>query len=248
MAMPIKKTAILNGTPSISAVGVNAYESLGNVGKLTVTANFEEKSVPNYEGGGGDNDAFSKFKDGSVSLDCRQVSIALFEIALGGTPDAVAAGAVAAELHTVVELDKLIMLDHMQDMDIPLTVESNVGATVYVEGVDFIRKRAGIIPLSEGDILAAEVLKVGYTKHKHQRIQALINTVTEKGLLFDGRNERSGAPWLGKFHRIAFGPTKTLEFIGDDFLNWTIEGKILAYDGITDPAKSQFYEVLVGDL
>lgn len=248
MALNVKKTAIINGTPYLRDVGVNAGESLGNVGKLTVTANFEKKSVPNYEGGGGNNDSFSQFKDGTVLLECRQVSIALLEIALGGPAAAVAAGAVAAELHTVVELDKLIMLDHMQDMSVALTVTNNAGVTTYVEGVDYIRKRAGIIPLSEGDILAADVLKFAYTKHKHQRIQALINTVTEKGLLFDGSNQRSQGPWLGNFHRLAFGPTKTLEFISDDFLNWAIEGEILAYDGITDPDKSQFYELLVGDL
>lgn len=248
MALSIKKTAIINGTPYIRAVGVNAGEALGNVGKLTVTANFDKKTVANFEGGGGNNDAFSMFKDGSVSLECRQVSIALLEIALGGPSAAVAAGAVPDETHTVVSLDRLIMLDHMQDMSVALTVTSNDGATTYVEGTDYLRKRAGVIPLSEGGITAASVLKFAYTKHKHQRVQALINTVTEKGLLFDGRNERSGAPWLGNFHRVAFGPTKTLEFIGDDFLNWSIEGEILAYDGITDPAKSQFYELLVGDL
>lgn len=244
----VKKTAIINGTPYLGDVGVNASEPLGNSTKLSVALNYDKKTIANMEGGGGNNDSFSRFKDGTISLEARQVSVAMLLIALGGTSESVASGAVAAESHTVVALDKLIQLDHMQDMAIPLIVTDATATTTFVEGTDYIRKRAGLIPLTTGDIVAADVLKCGYTKHKHQRVQALINTVTEKGLLFDGINERTGAPWLGKFHRVAWAPTKSLEFIGEDFLNWTIEGEILAYDGITDPAKSQFYELLVGDL
>lgn len=248
MAQSVKKTVIINGTPYIGPVGVNALESLGNTAKLTVNVNFDKKTSPNFQGGGGNEKVFQRFKDGTVSLDCRQTSITLLEIALGGTSDIVAAGAVADEAHTVIALDKLIQLDHMQDMSIPLVVTPAAGGTAYIEGTDYLRKRAGIIPLTGGAIAADDDIECGYTKHKHARIQALIKTVTEKGLLFDGRDEVEGSPWLGKFHRIGFGPTKTLEFIGEDFLNWSIEGEILAYEGITDPAASQFYEVKIGGL
>lgn len=247
--MPIvKKTAIINGTPYIRDVGVNAGVALGNSSKLSVAVNFDKKTIANFEGGGGNNDSFSKFKDGRITLEARQVSIALMLIALGGTSEAVAAGAVASENHTVVALDKLIALDHLQDLSIPLVVKSDDGVTTYVEGTDYVRKRAGLIPLTGGAILAADVIDCAYTKHAHQRVQALINTVTEKGLLFDGINERSNAPWLADFFRVSWEPTKSLEFIGEDFLNWTIEGEILAWDGITDPTKSKFYELKVGDL
>lgn len=248
MAQSTKKTIIVNGTPYIGAVGVNALESLGNTAKLTAVVNFDKKTSPNFQGGGGNNKVFQRFKDGTVTLDCRETSVLLLEIALGGTAETIAASAVADEAHTVVALDKLIQLDHMQDMSIPLVVSPAAGGTAYVEGTDYLRKRAGIIPLTGGAIAAAAEIECAYTKHKHARIQALMKTVTEKGLLFDGRDEVEGAPFLVKFHRIGFGPTKTLEFIGEDFVNWTIEGEILAYEGITDPAASQFYETKIGGL
>ena len=244
-----KRTAIINGTPFLFDVGINAGLDLGNTSKLTVEANFDKKTLPNYQGGGGDDDVFYRFKEGTVKLECRHISVDLMLVALGGTAESVAAG-VAEETHTVVEVGKLIMLDGMQDMSLPLIVTSADGVTTYDEGVHYTRRRAGIVPkaLQAGGIAAGSDVKLSFTQHKHQRVQALVNSITEKGLLFDGINERTGSPWRAKLHRVGFQPTKTLEFIGDDFLNWSLEGQMLAWDGITDPAKSRFYELLVGDL
>lgn len=253
--MPIvKKNAIINGTPYLHDVGVNAGKSLGNVAKLTYAVNLDKKVSPNFQGGGGNDDVFYQFKDGTVSLEVKHLSIDLFLLALGGISAAVAAGAVADEPHTVVELDSLIAIDHLQDMSIPLTVKDSTGVTTYDEGTHYLRKRGGIIPLSNDGVAilngidVGDTVKIGYTKHKHQRVQALINTITEKGLLFDGINERTNAPWMGRWHRIGWGPTKSLEFISQDFMSFVLEGEILKYEGITDPTKSQFLELLVGDL
>lgn len=255
MALIEKRSAIINGTPWIHALGVNAGTSLGNLGKLTYNCNIEKLTVANLEGGGGNADVYYRFKDGQISLECKQLSIDLFLLAFGGIAQSVAAGAVADEAHTVVALDKLIMIDHLQDMSVALTVESSDGVTTYTEGTHYIRKRGGIIPLADaagaalvGGIKAGDTLNISYTKHKHQRVQALMNTITERGLYFDGRNERTGAPWAARFHRLGFSPSKTFEFIGDQFMSFTLEGEMLAWDGITDPTKSPFLEMLVGDL
>ena len=90
------------------AVGVNAGESLGNTSKMTLAITTEKKEVANYQGGGGNDDAFEKFKSGTLSLSCRHVTLATLTKALGATAAAVAAGAVADEVHTVVALDTLI--------------------------------------------------------------------------------------------------------------------------------------------
>lgn len=243
------KTAIIKGSPYLSAVGVNAGEPLGNTSKLSYAVTMEEKELPDYQNpGGGLDDAFDRLKSASVSLACRHVSIKTLELALGGTATAVAAGAVTNELHTVVSLGTLIALDHMSDMSIPIVVENNVGATLYVEGTDFVRKRMGIIPLSTGSIPVAAVLKIDYTKLKHQRIQALVNMIQENRLMFDGINERNNAPWAAIMHRVKFGPAKNIEFIGDDFISFDIEGKLLAYDAITGAGLSPYMELLVGSL
>lgn len=241
------KTAILSGTPYISPVGVNAGESLGNTSKLTVAITTEKKELPNYQGGGGNDDSFEKFQSGTVTLACRHVSLAMLTKALGASAEAVAAGAVADEAHTVVALDRLIALDHLQDMAETLTVTA--GATTYTEGTHYLRVRAGIIPLTAVGGMAADAdIEISYTKAKHTRFQALVNLIQENRLLFDGINERSNKSWMGIFHRVKWGPAKSLELIGEDFASFDIEGEILAYDGITTAGKSRFYELLVGDL
>lgn len=242
------KTAIINGTPYITPLGVNSGKSLGNLGKMTYSAEVEKKESANNQGGGGNDDVFYKFKSGRVSLSCRHVTLAMLQLALGATSEAVAVAAVVDEPHTVVALDELIELDHMQDLAEELTVTSADGLTTYVVGTDYIRKRAGIIPITGGAILVAAIPKVSYTKHKHVVFQALVNLITETGLLFDGNNERSGNPWIGKWHRIGWGVSPTIEFIGDDFANFDIEGEILDADFITGVGLSKVLALKVGDL
>lgn len=244
--MATKKSAIINGTPYMSPVGVNSGESFGNTSKLSVAVELEEKSLANYEGGGGNADKFTRIKSLKVSLSARQVSLAVMEISLGGKALSVAAGAVADEPHTVIELGKLIALDSMQDMSKTITVKK--GAVTFVEGEDFTRVRAGIIPLDSGDMVVNDAITVSYTKSAHQRIQAALSANVEKALLFDGRNERTGAPWTARFFRVNWSPAKNIELIGEDYASFDIEGEVLKWDGITDPNKSQFYEMLIGDL
>lgn len=243
------KSAIIKGTPYLSAVGVNAGESLGNTSKLTYTVTTEEKELPDFQNpGGGLDDAFDRFKSATVALSCRHVSVKTLELALGGTATAVLAGAVVDEVHNVVGLDKLIMLDNLPDLAVAPIVKAGTGSTVYVKDIDYTVKRVGIIPLSTGAIVAAADLKISYTKIKAQRVQALVNMIQENRLVFDGINERSNAPWAAVMHRVKFGPAKSVELIGDDFISFDIEGKLLAYDAITAVGKSQYMEMLVGSL
>lgn len=248
--MAAVKTAILSGTPYISPVGVNAGVPLGNTSKLTYAITTEKKELPNYQGGGGNDDSFERFKSGTVTLACRHVSLTTLTLALGAGAETVVSGAVADEPHDVVELGALIALDHLQDMSAVLTVENEAGTTTYEEGVHYTRVRSGIIPTDgvAGGIAADDAINVSYTKAKHARFQALVNLIQENRLLFDGLNERSNKSWLGIFHRVKWGPAKSLDLIGDDFASFEIEGEILAYSGITQAGKSQFFELLVGDL
>ncbi|MFZ2269042.1 MAG: hypothetical protein WAV95_15815 [Azonexus sp.] len=244
----VQRTAIVQGTPYMHDVGVNAGDSLGNTSKLTVSANFEKIVIENFQGGGGNDDAFYLFKDGGLELECRHVSLSVLKIAMGADATAVPAGPVTGETHTVVALNKLIALDHLQDMDEVLVVSK--GATTYVEGTHYTRANAGIIPLTvtSGGITAADELTFDYTIHPHQVMQALVNSIVEKGLLFDGVNQRSRSPWRFDFHRVAWSPSDSIELISKEFMSFRLKGEILAWDGITDPAASKFYKALVGDL
>jgi hypothetical protein len=242
------KTAIINGTPYITPLNVNSGESLGNTSKLSYSIETEKKELPNYQGGGGNDDAFEKFKSGRVALSVRHVSLSALSLALGATSATVTGAAVADEPHTVETLGQLVALDNPQDLAQSLTVTPAAGGTAFVEGTDYIRKRSGIIPLADGSMTADLDIEVSYTKLGGVVFQALVKMITETGLLFDGVNERSGKPWVAKFHRVAWGASKNFEFIGDDFASFDIEGEILAADFITGVGLSQFLELKVGDL
>lgn len=244
----VQRTAIVQGTPYLHDVGVNAGDSLGNSSQLTVNASFNKVALDRYTGEGGKDDVYYEFDSGTVELNVYRVSLAMLQTALGATSVAVPASQITAEPHTVVATGKLIALDHVQDMDQPLVVKE--GATVFVEGTHYTRVRAGIIPITGavGGIVAADALTFDYDVHPHQVMQALVNTILEKGLLYDGVNKRSNSPWRFDFHRIGWSPSETLELIGKEFMSFKIKGEILAYDGITNPAESKFYRAMIGDL
>jgi hypothetical protein len=237
----VKRTAIINGTPYIDGVDI------GNTSQLTVNLSYEEKSLPNYQGGGGNDDSFKRLTSANLTLAARNVSIATLEAALGGTATAETAAAVADEEHESSGAGLLVAIDGLQDLGEDLEIV--VGTDDAVEGTDYTRKRAGIIPLAGGLLATAgTAFTASYKRHKAQRFQALLYTAQEKGLLFDGVNERTGNPWRARFFRVNWAPADSLELIGDDFATFTITGDILRDETRTGVGDSQFFELLVGDL
>jgi len=241
--MANSQVGILKGTPYFDGV------ALGNSSKISYSVDTEEKTLADNENpGGGLDDSFERVTAVKLSFSFRRISVKSLELAFGGTSAAVTAGAVASEPHTVAALDQLVALDHPQDMSIALVVKNSAGTTTYVEGTDYIRKRVGIIPLVGGAITAAQALTFSYTKAAHVVIQGLLNMTREGKVLFDGINERNNAPFVGGFHRVKMGVAKNVEMIGDDYVSFDVEGKCLKDATITNPAKSQYYEIKVGAL
>jgi hypothetical protein len=238
----IKRTAIINGTPYIGGVDI------GNTSQLQVALSYEERSLPNYQGGGGNDDSFKRLTACTVTLAARNVSIATMEAALGGTATAETAGTVTGEAHDVIGANLLIDFNALQDLSQPLTVTETTGSTTLVEGTDYTRKRAGIVLTEAGATAAGDAITVSYTRHRGQRVQALLRTALESDLKFDGINERTGNPWLGRFFRVNWSPADNLDLIGDDFATFTITGEVLRDESRAGVGESQFFELLIGDL
>jgi hypothetical protein len=232
----LKRTAIINGTPFIGGVDI------GNTSQLTVTHTYEEKSLLNYQGGGGNDDYFKRLTKVSISLAARNVSVATLESAFGGTATAIAAGSVTAETHTAGPQGTYISLNGLQNLTAPLTV------TGAVEGTDYIRRRGGIITIVGGGIAEGDDVSFSYTSLSGQKIQALLYSALDRELVFDGVNERTQNPWKARFFNVSWAPSDSFEFIGDDFASFNISGEVLRDATRTGPGESQFYEVLVGDL
>jgi hypothetical protein len=235
-----KRTAIINGTPFIGGIDI------GNTSQLQVAHTYEEKTLANYQGGGGNDDSFKRLTGVKITLAARNVSVATLEAALGGTATAETAGSVASETHVAGAPGTFISLDHLQDLTATLTVK--VGSTTLVEGTDYIRRRGGIVTVVGGDIDEDDEVDIAYTKLSGQRIQALLYTALDNGLVFDGINERTGKPWKANFYRVSWAPADNFDFIGDDFATFTITGEVLRDEARVGAGMSQFYDLLVGDL
>lgn len=245
--MPAANAAIFKGTPYLSAYGANALESLGNTSKLSYSVDLDEKELSDWQNpGGGVDTKLVRVKAAKLSLALRKVPVNNLALALGGEAASFNGGTVAAEEHVAPGIGMLIVLDFPQDMSKPLTVEVKNAVVELDEGVDYQRVRAGIIPLAGGTIAKDDVLTFGYTKLSGHNIEGLINLNRDYFLVFDGVNEVDDSPFLGKFYKVKFGPAKSVEFIGDDFVSLDLEGTIQMDDTKIGTGLSKYMTLRVG--
>lgn len=239
-------TAILKGTLYLKKVGTTSLLSAGNATKISMAVEVEEKTIPNTQTpGGGNHDSFKRTKAVKLSCSFRNLHRNILEIAFGGKLTTVAGGAVPNEPHNDIVLGSLIPTLKRQDMTAALTVEK--GVTVFVEGVDYLRKRAGIIPLVGGAMVALDDITLTYTAVDTVRVDGMMATSTECYGLFDGVNERSGEPAYGEYYRLLFGPAANIELVGDEFVSFDCDAECLADD--TKPATaSPFYHFELGGI
>lgn len=243
MASP---TAILKGPLYLKKVGDTQLLSTGNATKITLSHEIEEKTIPNTQNpGGGNHDSFKRPKAVKLAVAFRNMSKQVLEIAFGAKVTAVAGGAVPAEAHNDIVIGSLIKTAKPSDLAIAMVVEK--GATTYVEGTDYQRVRAGIIPLATGTMVAGDDITIDYTAVATMRVDGLMYTSSEFSGLFDGINERKGTPAMGTFFRLVFGPATNVELVGDDFVSFDCEAECLADD--TKPAtESPFYFFEIGGI
>lgn len=239
-------TGILKGPLYLKKVGETQLLSTGNATKITLSHEIDEKTIPNMQNpGGGNHDSFKRPKAVKLACQFRNMSKQVLEIAFGAKVTAVAGGAVLAEAHNDIVLGSLIKTAKPSDLALAMTVEK--GVTTYVEGVDYQRVRAGIIPLATGSMVAGDDITIDYTALATSRVDGLMYTSSEFSGLFDGINERNGKPAMGTFFRLVFGPAANVELVGDDFVSFDCEAECLADD--SKPAsESPFYFFEIGGI
>lgn len=114
--------------------------AIGNCSKLQFAVETEKKNLPDYESAGGGNvDSQERISNVTASITAHDLSPANLAIATRGAVTAYAGGTVTDEAHTDITLNTLIILDHIQDLDLTLTVthaETSVwaGTTAFALG------------------------------------------------------------------------------------------------------------------
>lgn len=223
---------------------------LGNCSDVKLAYNLEKKTLPNYEGGGGNLNTIDRVTGVTLDLTCTQFSAENLAIALAASVTTVASAAVADEPHVMAKhslVDTVFMIDMTDAANV--VVSTAGGSPVVIPKVDangvanYEVTSAGIYFKGGVDVVDDAAITVDYKKAPHYQIQALLASGREFKLVMDGVNDADGRPSTLRVWKWKPSPTDGLSFISDDFSNFTMKGEALA--DVTKPAgKSQFFEVL----
>jgi hypothetical protein len=110
---------IYQGKGTIYADGV----PIGNCSKLQFAVETEKKTLLDYESAGGGNVASTeRVTSVTAAVTAHDLSPTNIATATRGVVSVYAGGAVSDEVHDEITIGKLIVLDHMQDLDASLTL------------------------------------------------------------------------------------------------------------------------------
>jgi hypothetical protein len=241
------QAGIIRGTAYLGK-GSGALLAAGNASKCSYSIETEDKELPDYQNpGGGLDDSFTRLKSSRIAFSFRHLKKHILELVTGGTSTAETVTTVTDEAHNDVVLGGLIATAKAMDTSVAPVVK--VGAATKAAGTDYTVVRAGIIlPATGGTILAGDDVLISYTSIAAGEIQGMLSVADDYHVIFDGINERTNLPILADWFRVQFGPAKNIEFIGDDYVSFDVEGKLLKDETKTGTGVSQYYTLRIGGL
>lgn len=200
---------------------------IGNCSKLEFAVDEETKTLVDYTTtGGGTLNEVRRVKGVDLSMTLHNLSPENVSMALYGTTSAVAAGTVATAESVTAIVGALSRLAYPNPTNV--VVKDATDTTTYTLNEDYEVSPGGITPLAGGDIETDDVLHVTYSYGAFDLVQALAGAAGEYLLFFEGLNEaRSGKPVLIDVWRARFGAAKNIGFIGQDYAELAVEGKVL---------------------
>ncbi|AYV12373.1 hypothetical protein [Shewanella algae] len=220
-----------------------AGRDVGNASGVEVSIEQEEKSLPNYRGGGGNYDSVTKVSSVKLKMTLNAFSNENLALALRGKVSVLTADPVDNEI-VVAKLDGLAPTEKLIDISKPVTVTNSDGSTEYDVDVDYYVSAAGIRAIGTGEIVDGAELKVSYTSAAGNALEALTEAGVTVPVVIDGMNDANGKPCVLRFYLWKPSPTSSLSLITDDYGSFDIEGEVLANDAIVAAGKSKFFKRL----
>ena len=222
------------------------HQDLGNVSKVELKPQSEEKTVKNYRtAGGGDACAISRITSVDVDLALNCLSAANIARALLGSSADVALD--ASEIVTVENVDTVGggFIPAAPGFTVA-SVTNGAGTPVAWDlGTDYTVGTNGIYIVPDGDADGGKVV-LTYAKPATSVIQLLTAAAAEYSIIIDGLNEmESGDPVLIELYRMKFAPASSFQLIGDDPAALEITGKLLADTTKTGGGISQYARITV---
>ncbi len=226
---------------------------VGNVSLLNTSAETEELELPDSTSPGGglwnSLDRVAQIGYGFEFSDYNGHNLAM---ALYGTSEAIIAGQVPDEAHTVPSalgtLIKTAQLIDTADVAATVTVDTDPVTTPFVLDTDYTVSAAGIIPLEGGSMTADSPILISYDNLAHDLIQAYVNSGLEYDLVFDGLNagQPGSPPLVINIFKGKNGPTEGLDFINaEDFASAPITGKMIKDTTKVGTGLSQYMTIAV---
>lgn len=225
------------------------YREIGNCSALTFGVEQETKRLRDFRApGGGTYNQVDRITGVTINVTAHDLSPDNLALALYGTVDAVAGGAVVNEAH-VAYVGGYIVL---QGQPSAVTAVTNVaGSTTYVAGTDYIFQHGAIyIPVTSTIPTPANAttanVHVDYTGKAGDVVEALAGSAEELELVFLGLNEAdSGSAVTVYVYRGKFGATQNLGLIGDDYAALEMSGAIMADASKTGDGISQYFRAFI---
>lgn len=236
----VGKGTIYGGLPG------GKLRAFGNASALTLGATEETNDLRDFTNpGGGLDDFVTRISDVTLSATLHDISPENLALAFFGQLTEVVATSVTGEDH-IAQLGGLVRLDNLPDQSdsAVFAVTDQTATTTYVEGTDYQRTAAGLIPLAGGGIADGDTILVDYDKRASAVVQALTKAAENYQLVFEGLNEaKSGRPVVVDVHLVKFGPAQNFGLIADEFAGLEIAGRVLKDSSKAgDDAISQYFK------
>ena len=189
----------------------------------------------------------SAFEFGITMPEVNKESLAL---ALLGTTAEISQGSGTVTGSTIqlsaARMDKWVDLAHANIGAAGVSVTSNDGVDVYVEGTDYaINRRLGTIKfLSTGDVPTTENVKIDYTYAavSGSKIAGATQSQVRAKFRLDGVNFVDQSSVIVDVFEGVMTPDGSFDFMQDDFAEVSLKGRLKTPAGRTEPFEVRFLE------
>lgn len=215
----------------------------GNVSKLELAIQQEEKSVKDYRsGGGGTACSVIRISEVGANITMNCLSPKNMARAMAGTSSVIAGATVAPASVTAYHGGFIptapgatsVIVRHVSD------------TPVYTAGTDYTLTTSGIVILATGAITDGQTIEVGYTNTALDAVDIITGAFGSYQLWLDGLNEmESGNPVLVEIFKFKFGPAAALALLGDDPSELAVTGKLEADTSKTGLGVSQYMKIKI---
>ena len=217
--------------------------NIGNVHGLSISTTNTERSLADFESiSGGDVNSSTRIDSVTATLSLRSVSAENLAMVGLGQVTAVTGGAVTGEAHTAY-IGGFLRTANNIDVTVAPVVTGSGGTPTYVADTDYSVRAAGIEILEGGAITDALDIEIDYTSLSGKTVEFIVDSAKEFEITFAGLNEAiDGNPMTVDIWRFKPDPFQDLAFVGDDYADISLTGKLLSDDTKVGSGVSKYFK------